>query len=670
MTDYPYAGILLADAVTFQRAPNAVVTVYNIDDATNSTPLGLTDLTGLPLPQPLTSSSDAFLPPFVAQVDGVKLVGGGLTIVEYSHKGMKDAADAAAAAAQAAAQDAGIAAAEEFREHLGRGTLPNGADFNTYYAAQHVGTYTVTLAGAYVNGPTNISASGTFEVVRASGSTLAVTQRVTVGTTMAWREAVDSALGTWGAWAHVETVAQSDAKLLAAKTLADATFLPISRGVLADGTDLNTLTGQQHAGVYAIGSSGYSNAPVTTSTGVLEVLRGVGSSLSLVQRVTAGAAVWWREVVDIGAGTWSEWNQVETSALAAAAFETKTDANAKLVEAKAYTDTEVGEDRVRLDAVETKNTQQDADIVNATWNKGVSTADLNTLQTSGRYWFNITSATNQPLAATGSLEVFWGTTTGIQVYTTRELVPRIYYRHYSGGWGAWIQNTIVTIVSTADLNTLQSSGRYWFNVTNAANQPIAATGSLDVLWGSTTGVQVYTTRETVPRIYYRHYSGSWGTWKESISGTAVKPITLADTDTIDTLIGSFYRVSTGATATTLGLPSALPGFLTVLHHTTVRVQVWETVTTTDPARWVRVMNANVWGSWYRTDGLKALVDAKAYTDAKVGPIQPIKAVKLEAGQWVWDLANATHYLLPDHTGALIARPTPFPVPDATPSLTW
>lgn len=51
-------------------------------------------------------------------------------------------------------------------------------------------------------------------------------------------------------------------------------------------------------------------------------------------------------------------------------------------------------------------------------------------------------------------------------------------------------------------------------------------------------------------------------------------------------------------------------------------------------------------------------------------MQPIKAVRLEAGKWVWDLVGATHYLLPDETGALVARATPWPVPAATPSLDW
>lgn len=55
---------------------------------------------------------------------------------------------------------------------------------------------------------------------------------------------------------------------------------------------------------------------------------------------------------------------------------------------------------------------------------------------------------------------------------------------------------------------------------------------------------------------------------------------------------------------------------------------------------------------------------------RFGPALPDKCVRREAGAWVWVRAGATHYLIPDHTGALVVRPTPYPIPDAAPSLTW
>lgn len=54
-------------------------------------------------------------------------------------------------------------------------------------------------------------------------------------------------------------------------------------------------------------------------------------------------------------------------------------------------------------------------------------------------------------------------------------------------------------------------------------------------------------------------------------------------------------------------------------------------------------------------------------------VQLVKCVHLEAGKWVWDGPDApaaTHYVLPDDTGALVVRATPFPTPLAAPALNW
>lgn len=110
MTDYPYEGTLIADPVTFQRAVKASITVYDVEDANNTTPLALKDLSGLPLANPLTSSADAFIQPLITTSDGVKLVGGGLTVVAFSPKGIRDAAEASAVASQASASAAAAAA--------------------------------------------------------------------------------------------------------------------------------------------------------------------------------------------------------------------------------------------------------------------------------------------------------------------------------------------------------------------------------------------------------------------------------------------------------------------------------------------------------------------------------------------------------------------------------
>jgi len=56
-----------------------------------------------------------------------------------------------------------------------------------------------------------------------------------------------------------------------------------------------------------------------------------------------------------------------------------------------------------------------------------------------------------------------------------------------------------------------------------------------------------------------------------------------------------------------------------------------------------------------------------------GQYTPQKCIHLENGVWVWDGPSglgATHYLIPDDTGVLVARPTVWPVPASTPVLNW
>lgn len=61
--------------------------------------------------------------------------------------------------------------------------------------------------------------------------------------------------------------------------------------------------------------------------------------------------------------------------------------------------------------------------------------------------------------------------------------------------------------------------------------------------------------------------------------------------------------------------------------------------------------------------------AAAVNDALTTRLALSKTVYIEAGQIVWDTTPgrtlATHYFLPDHTGELVARLTPFPTPSAT-----
>jgi lysophospholipase L1-like esterase len=109
MADYTFESELIADPVTFQRAANAQITVYDVDDTAGATPLVLKDLNGMSLANPLTSSADAFVRAFSTTSPQVRLVGGGLAVARSSYKGMRDEAveaKEAAAESQLAAQAA------------------------------------------------------------------------------------------------------------------------------------------------------------------------------------------------------------------------------------------------------------------------------------------------------------------------------------------------------------------------------------------------------------------------------------------------------------------------------------------------------------------------------------------------------------------------------------
>lgn len=115
---YAFESQLVIDPVSGDKAASASVTVYDANDTGNTAPLALTDMNGNPLANPLTSTVDAFIPPFMADVYKVKLVGGGLTVVAWSGEGLVTEAKAAKDEANAAKDEATVArnAAEAARD--------------------------------------------------------------------------------------------------------------------------------------------------------------------------------------------------------------------------------------------------------------------------------------------------------------------------------------------------------------------------------------------------------------------------------------------------------------------------------------------------------------------------------------------------------------------------
>jgi len=95
---------------------------------------------------------------------------------------------------------------------LSRGVLANGTDLDTLTGPTHVGTYSLPSSSTYPNCPAGLSGTSVLEVQRGSGNALSVVHRVTAGTTLVWREAVDAAAGTWSDWSQAETKADSAPK--------------------------------------------------------------------------------------------------------------------------------------------------------------------------------------------------------------------------------------------------------------------------------------------------------------------------------------------------------------------------------------------------------------------------------------------------------------------------
>lgn len=156
-------------------------------------------------------------------------------------------------------------------------------------------------------------------------------------------------------------------------------------------------------------------------------------------------------------------------------------------------------------------------------------------------------------------------------------------------------------------------------------------------------------------------------------GSVGANLTYTDLDTIPAWSG-WYKAS----ATALNRPpvgSAISVFQ-MAYSATYRVQIAVPVDGTAAATltYVRVQRAGVWRPWEGLVTESELNARIAGLVAELDLVTFVKCVHLEAGKWVWDGPDgplATHYLIPDETGALIARPTPFPTPSASsPELTW
>lgn len=105
MVDYPYRMQLAEDpSAPGNVARNAEVTFYDPADTAGTTPLTLKDPSGLPLANPVTTTSDGFIPALIGPVPEMMWKGAGYTGYLSSYEGLRDEA-------QAAADQAGVSAA-------------------------------------------------------------------------------------------------------------------------------------------------------------------------------------------------------------------------------------------------------------------------------------------------------------------------------------------------------------------------------------------------------------------------------------------------------------------------------------------------------------------------------------------------------------------------------
>lgn len=100
-----FNNIFAIDPIDLTKvAANAEVVIFAPGDE-SMTPLVLTDVDGLPLPNPITTSEQGFGPAFIAPLDTVAWAGGGLSNIMESYSAVKEIVAAARDAAELSAQE-------------------------------------------------------------------------------------------------------------------------------------------------------------------------------------------------------------------------------------------------------------------------------------------------------------------------------------------------------------------------------------------------------------------------------------------------------------------------------------------------------------------------------------------------------------------------------------
>ena len=119
---YTFDAFLAADPSNPANvAANASITIWDPADPSKS-PVAITDLTGVEIPNPITVNANGFGPAFTSDtLDRVGWSGGGFEGFFTSYEGMKNEAVDARAAAEAAASSAGAAAQADLEARIAAG---------------------------------------------------------------------------------------------------------------------------------------------------------------------------------------------------------------------------------------------------------------------------------------------------------------------------------------------------------------------------------------------------------------------------------------------------------------------------------------------------------------------------------------------------------------------
>lgn len=183
-----------------------------------------------------------------------------------------------------------------------QGLLPDNTDLNNVTLTTHTGLWYIGNTASVLTmtnlPPGVVTGPGTLVVERGPASYGYTTQTYTVmgtGPQRWWRQMLTGT--TWSAWKRLDNGAS----------------------VLADGTDLNTLTGYNGAGQYYIPNEATATTLVNKPAGAanrasyLVVRSGNASGSSYTEQVytvlQTTPSRWWRTL--ISAGVWSEWERID-----------------------------------------------------------------------------------------------------------------------------------------------------------------------------------------------------------------------------------------------------------------------------------------------------------------------------------------------------------------------